>query len=84
MTMAMIDQPNAAALRRNKSHYPRHDDGEARHAGGRSKEDLDKELDKALEDSFPSSDPPSISQPKGTKPAEDHGDKDPRARRRRA
>ena len=82
--MAMIDQPNATALRRDKSKYPRHDDADARHAGQRTKEDLDKELDEALEDSFPSSDPPSISQPKGTKPAEDHRDKDPGARRRRA
>jgi len=39
-----------------------------RDRGGRaghkkSKDDLDQELDTALEDSFPSSDPPAISQP---------------------
>ena len=37
----------------------------------RAKKDLDKELDKTLEDSFPSSDPPAISQPTKTEPAGD-------------
>jgi hypothetical protein len=37
----------------------------------RKKEDLDKKLDKQLEESFPSSDPPSLSQPTPNKPAGD-------------
>lgn len=37
----------------------------------KSKKALDAELDKALEDSFPSSDPPAISQPTKTEPAGD-------------
>jgi hypothetical protein len=48
-----------------------HDGGGARHAAEKSKKDLDKELDKALSDSFPSSDPPAISQPTSTEPAGD-------------
>jgi hypothetical protein len=37
----------------------------------KSKKDLDKELDKALKDSFPSSDPPAASQPTPPEPAGD-------------
>jgi hypothetical protein len=37
----------------------------------KEKKRLDKELDKALADSFPASDPPSSSQPTGTEPAGD-------------
>ena len=48
-----------------------HDDRGAGHAVQRSKKDLDKELDKALEDLFPSSDPPATSQPTSTEPAGD-------------
>jgi hypothetical protein len=48
-----------------------HDGGGARHAAEKSKKDLDKELDKALRDSFPSSDPPAISQPTSNEPAGD-------------
>jgi hypothetical protein len=48
-----------------------HDGGGGPHAEERSKKDLDKELDKALSDSFPSSDPPAISQPTETEPAGD-------------
>jgi hypothetical protein len=48
-----------------------HDGGGTRHVAEKSKEDLDKELDKALGDSFPSSDPPAISQPTSTEPAGD-------------
>lgn len=33
--------------------------------------DLDSELDEALEESFPASDPPAVSQPTGTEPAGD-------------
>ena len=35
------------------------------------KEDLDKKLDEQLEETFPSSDPPSLSQPTPNKPAGD-------------
>jgi hypothetical protein len=47
------------------------DDRGAGHAPKKSKKDLDNELDKMLEDSFPSSDPPAISQPTKTEPAGD-------------
>jgi hypothetical protein len=47
------------------------DDGGQGHTARKSQEDLDKELDKSLEDSFPSSDPPAISQPTKTEPAGD-------------
>jgi len=65
--MTMIDQlnANATAAGRKKSKAFQHDERGSGRARLRSKEDLDKELDEALEDSFPSSDPPSISQPKG-------------------
>jgi hypothetical protein len=46
-------------------------DGGKRHPPRKSKKDIDRELDKSLEDSFPSSDPPSISQPTPTEPAGD-------------
>ena len=44
---------------------------ERRSEHGRAKveEALDRELDEALMDTFPSSDPPAISQPKPRKPA---------------
>jgi hypothetical protein len=35
------------------------------------KEDLDKKLDEQLEETFPTSDPPSLSQPTPNKPAGD-------------
>jgi hypothetical protein len=35
------------------------------------KEDLDKKLDEQLKESFPTSDPPSLSQPTPNKPAGD-------------
>jgi hypothetical protein len=47
------------------------DDHGAGHAAQKHKKDLDKELDKTLEDSFPSSDPPAISQPTKNEPAGD-------------
>ena len=37
----------------------------------KSRKELSKELDQALEDSFPASDPPAASQPTGTEPAGD-------------
>jgi hypothetical protein len=43
-----------------------HPDGES---GDDRKKDLDRELDRELRDSFPSSDPPSITQPKKNRPA---------------
>ena len=48
-----------------------HDDGGKGHPAARSKKDIDRELDKALAESFPCSDPPSISQPGPTEPAGD-------------
>jgi hypothetical protein len=47
------------------------DDGGAGHQPQKSKKDIDKELDKALEDSFPSSDPPAPAQPSDGEPAGD-------------
>jgi hypothetical protein len=47
------------------------DDRGAGHTPQRSKKDIDDELDKALKDSFPSSDPPAASQPTNTEPAGD-------------
>ena len=41
------------------------------------KEDLDRKLDQQLEETFPTSDPPSLSQPTSNKPA---GDPKPRGR----
>jgi hypothetical protein len=47
------------------------DGGGAGHPAEKSKQHLDQELDKALQDSFPSSDPPAPSQPTSTEPAGD-------------
>ena len=47
------------------------DDRGAGHAAPKESKVLDKELDKTLEDSFPSSDPPALSQPTKTEPAGD-------------
>jgi hypothetical protein len=44
---------------------------EPREKTEKRKEDLDKKLDKQLEETFPSSDPPSLSQPTPNKPAGD-------------
>jgi hypothetical protein len=41
------------------------------HPPEKPKKQLDREHDKALEDSFPASDPPATSQPTGTEPAGD-------------
>jgi hypothetical protein len=48
-----------------------HDDKGKPHVPEKSKKELDEELDKALKDSFPSSDPPAPSQPTPTEPAGD-------------
>ena len=47
------------------------DGGGKGHAPEKSKHNLDRELDKALEDSFPASDPPAPSQPTSVEPAGD-------------
>jgi hypothetical protein len=54
-----------------KSDDLQYDDGSAGHVSEKSKKDLDRELDNALRDSFPASDPPSSSQPGSTEPAGD-------------
>jgi hypothetical protein len=60
-----------AAMQRKRPDDLQHDGGGSGHVTEKSKKDLDAELDKALEDSFPSSDPPSPSQPTRTEPAGD-------------
>jgi hypothetical protein len=65
--MTMTAQPAG----RKKTDDLQHDGGGAGHAAEKSKKDLDRELDKALKDSFPSSDPPAVSQPTSTEPAGD-------------
>jgi hypothetical protein len=67
----MADEPSDNARRgENKQDLQRDDRGKG-HAPQRSKQDLDRELDKALQDSFPSSDPPATSQPTKSEPAGD-------------
>jgi hypothetical protein len=52
-----------------KSDDLQHDDGGAGHAPEKSKKDLDRELDNALRDSFPSSDPPlALNRPRLSRP----------------
>jgi hypothetical protein len=68
--------PNRANQLSRERHDPheegfQRDDGGQGHSQERSKEEIERELDKALADSFPSSDPPSISQPGPTEPAGD-------------
>ena len=67
----MTAAPNGAGLRRKKPDDLQHDDGGAGHAPERSKQDLDRELDTALADTFPSSNPPAVLQPTKTEPAGD-------------
>ena len=55
---------------KNKDDLQRNDGGTG-HVPSKGKEELDRELDKALEDSFPSSDPPATSQPSQNEPAGD-------------
>jgi hypothetical protein len=59
-------QRKGGRARRNegddKAHVPRDERGKE-HPRRKTKDELDKELDTALEDSFPSSDPPASSQP---------------------
>jgi hypothetical protein len=47
------------------------DGGGKPHPAEKSKHKLDRELDKALDDSFPASDPPAPSQPTSVEPAGD-------------
>jgi hypothetical protein len=56
---------------RGKGDDLQRDDGGRGHTAQKSQEGIDRELDKSLEDSFPSSDPPAISQPTKTEPAGD-------------
>ena len=49
----------ASAQAAKKPDDMQHDGGGGGHAAEKSKQDLDQELDKALRDSFPSSDPPA-------------------------
>jgi hypothetical protein len=67
----MMNNPDQKT--RNDSHEEgfQRDDGGEGHPEQKSKKDIERELDKALADSFPSSDPPSISQPGPTEPAGD-------------
>ena len=67
----MSGQRGGRATRGNHEDDLQRDDRGAGHARQKSNKDLDKELEKTLEDSFPSSDPPAISQPTGTEPAGD-------------
>jgi hypothetical protein len=69
MTMAA----KRSTTRKHRGHDDdlQRDDHGAGHEREKSKKRIDEELDKALEDSFPSSDPPSHSQPTPTEPAGD-------------
>jgi hypothetical protein len=67
----MAKKRGGTATRGKQEDDLQRDDGGAKHSSQKSKKDLDKELDKTLEDSFPSSDPPAISQPTKTEPAGD-------------
>lgn len=51
-------------------------DGETDDRNQKTKEELDKELDRALKESFPGSDPLSVTQPAPEKPAEEKPAKD--------
>jgi hypothetical protein len=68
------EQPKETAMsqakRKHKGDLQRDDRGKG-HAPEKSKKDKDKELDRALKDSFPSSDPASSSQPTNPEPAGD-------------
>ena len=70
MEWAMTSQGRDVKRRTQEGDLQR-DDGGSGHVPQKSKEDLDAELDKSLEESFPSSDPPATSQPTGTEPAGD-------------
>ena len=56
--------------RKREGDLQRDDRGKG-HAPEKSKKDKDEDLDKALNDSFPSSDPPASSQPTNPEPAGD-------------
>jgi hypothetical protein len=59
------------AVKTRKHEDIQRDDKDTAHVPEKAKKDLDRELDKALMDSFPASDPPAPSQPTGTEPAGD-------------
>jgi hypothetical protein len=56
-------------------------DGETDDRNQKTKDELDKELDRALKESFPGSDPLSVTQPAPEKPAEKKPAKDQMDRR---
>lgn len=64
-------QPQGGVARKRREKDLQRDEGGASHAPEKPKKQLDDELDKALMDSFPASDPPGASQPTGTEPAGD-------------
>jgi hypothetical protein len=61
----------ATRERRKAEEDLQRDDKGAGHTAQKSKKELDRDLDKELMDSFPSSDPPASSQPTSTEPAGD-------------
>jgi hypothetical protein len=67
----MTSKSKRASVRHDSPHDLQRDDGGTPHGPAKTKEQLDRDLDKALADSFPSSDPPSTSQPTETEPAGD-------------
>jgi hypothetical protein len=69
--MRMTTSGREAGRHGKQEHDLQRDGGGKGHVAERSKKDLDKELDKSLMDSFPSSDPPALSQPTGSEPAGD-------------
>jgi hypothetical protein len=71
MESAMAAKRGGTATGRKHEDDLQHDDGGKGHAEEKSKKQKDKELDKALKDSFPSSDPPAGSQPTNPEPAGD-------------
>jgi hypothetical protein len=66
----MTRRTRTSVRRKNEADFQRDDRGSG-HAPQKAKKDLDAELDKSLQDSFPSSDPPSSSQPTNPEPAGD-------------
>lgn len=66
-----MTQPKRGGATEVTPHKDMQKDRDAGHAEEKSKKQLDRELDEALMESFPSSDPISPSQPTGTEPAGD-------------
>jgi hypothetical protein len=67
----MAQHRGGRTTRREHEDDLQRDDRGTGHPASKGKKELDKELDNTLEDSFPSSDPPAISQPTKTEPAGD-------------